>query len=708
MFTKNDLRKRAKRFLDFRSIAVVGASNNPDRIGGKPLSLLKRLNFDGEVFGVNPKYKMVQGYDCFGAIADLPSGVEMAIVAVQAPLAVDALEELGKKGVQAVTVFTSGFAEVGPQGCGLQRRMREIAYRYGIAINGPNCVGTISFVNRRPATFASSISVYAPGRIGRVALVSQSGGFAPSIWADAMLAGTGFSHMFTTGNEAVLGFGDYLHLLAEDPSTDVVLGYMEGLEDGQEFCSAAEALRRAGKPLVMIKPGRSTDVARVVASHTGQMAGSYEAFQAAFKKHGVIEVDTLDNLTDHARVLSVKGASDPLVIATTSGGVGVYLTDLCEARGVRLAALAEGTEQKLRRLIPEFGTTKNPVDVTAQVVNNSESLKQTLIAISDDENASSVLFVLNGKAEQDKAKELIEIVSSLQNTLKKPLFTAWLGVSNEIRESASAAGINVFNDPARLLSPLGNMARWNVAAKLRRPTLGRRAGDEQGVVSQAMFSYCDGQLLLDEWKGMELLEHYGIQVPRRWSVTSGADLDGRISDIKFPCVVKTLHPVLAHKSRSGGVILNVGSVEELQAAWGTLAERGATTVIVEEQVSSLGPELVVGVSSDPTFGQRVVVGAGGVNTNEEGDFITILPPFNEEYLETSLRALRIWPDLDKLLEMSPYCLQWIYKTVEALCRLQSVEHEYVVEIECNPLLVHATGLMAVDVLAIGSNPTRSH
>jgi acetyltransferase len=703
MFTKQDLRQRARRFLDFRSVAIVGASDNPDRIGGKPLSLLRRLGFDGEVVGVNPKYDTVQGYRCVASIADLPAGIELAIVAVQAPVAVDALEQLGKKGVQAASVFTSGFAEVGSEGAALQRRMREVAYQYGIAVNGPNCVGTISFVNRRPATFASSISVFAPGKIGRVALVSQSGGFAPSIWADAMLSGTGFSHMFTTGNEAVLGFDDYLLLLAEDPDTDIVLGYMEGLEDGQGFCVAAEALRRAGKPLVLIKPGRSSEVARVVASHTGQMAGSYEAFRAAFRKHGVIEVETLESLTDHGRVLSETGAADPLAIATTSGGVGVYLTDLCQSAGVRLAKLAEPTEVKLRKLIPAFGTTKNPVDVTAQVVNNSASLKQTLAAISEDDDTKSVLFVLNGKAEPDKAEEAIEIISGIQASISKPLFTAWLGVSNQIRERAFERGINVFNDPARLLLPLGNLRRWKETLGLRRDAAVERphAAPSAMVTTRDMFSACDGQLVMDEWVGMELLDHYGVKAPRRWRINSDADFDRQVAQVIFPCVMKLLKPTVAHKSRMGGVITNIHSRDDLLAAWRALVARGATAAIVEEQISSAGLELVIGVANDPTFGQRVIVGAGGVNTNEEGDFITIIPPLSRDYVESSLRDLRIWPRLDASRQEFPLFVDWVYEAMNALCRLQSIEREHAAEIECNPFLMSADGLVAVDVLVIG-------
>jgi acyl-CoA synthetase (NDP forming) len=703
MFTKKDLRNRARRFLDFRSIAVIGASVDPDRIGGKPLLLLRRLEFDGEVFGVNPKYDCVQGYKCVHSIADLPAGVELAIIAVQAPLVIESLEELGKKGVQAAVVFTSGFAEAGPDGIELQRRMRELAYKYGIAVNGPNCVGTISFVNRRPATFASSISVFAPGKIGRVALVSQSGGFAPSIWADAMLAGTGFSHMLTTGNEAVLGFGDYLHLLADDPDTDLVLGYIEGLEDGQEFCAAAEALRRAGKPLVLIKPGRSAEVARVVASHTGQMAGNYEAFRAAFHKHGVIEVETLESLIDHARVLSERGAIDPLAIATTSGGVGVYLTDLCQSIGVDLAKLSESTECKLRKLIPDFGTTKNPVDITAQVVNNSASLKQALIALSDDDDVKTVLFVLNGKAETDKAKEVIDIVSDVQTSVKKPLFTAWLGVSSDIRDMASEGGLNIFTDPARLLPPLGSLRRWKKAAGLRRNAFeALPQATQAGTITAADMSRTDeGQLLLDEWKGMELVERYAVKVPRRWHIDEQDSFERQAKDVAYPCVIKILKPTVAHKSRLGGVITNIQSNEDLRAAWSTLKVRGATAAIVEEQVKSTGPELVIGVAGDATFGQRIVIGSGGVNTNEKRDFVTILPPLSREYLESSLRELRVWQGLSAAEERVAEYIGWIYETIESLCTLQSTEQKYVAEIECNPLLIHASGLIAVDVLAIG-------
>ncbi len=704
MFTKNDLRERARRFLDFKSVVVVGASDNPERIGGKPLSLLRRFGFEGEVFGVNPKYDEVQGYKSVRSISDLPSGVEFAIIAVPAPAVVEALEELGKKGLQAAAVFTSGFAEAGAAGIELQRRMRELAYRYGIAVNGPNCVGTISFVNKRPATFASSISVLAPGKIGRVALVSQSGGFAPSIWADAMLAGTGFSHVFTTGNEAVLGFGDYLHLLADDPDTDVVLGYIEGLEDGQEFCSAAEALRRAGKPLVLIKPGRSEDVARVVASHTGQMAGHHEAFRAAFAKHGVIEVETFESLIDHARVLSEPGAVDPLAIATTSGGVGVYLTDTCQSHGVELAKLSEATEVRLSKLIPDFGTTKNPVDVTAQVVNNSASLKQALLALADDDVTNTILFVLNGKAEEDKAREVVEIVGGIQKTVRKPIFTSWLGVPQNIQQMATAGGMKLFSDPARLIPPLGNLRRWKRELSVRRDAYETFPRSQGAAIIEPddLSRDSEGEVLLDEWQGMALAEKYMLNVPKRWRIDADRPFEMQGADVTFPCVIKLLKPTVAHKSRMGGVIAGIRNVAELEKAWEQLRTIGATAAIVEEQVQGSGLELVVGVATDVTFGQRIVLGAGGVNTNEEDDFVTLIPPVSEEYVRSSMEKLRLWKRIENEGAMVAQVVTWATDTIGKMCVLQLAEKGTLAEVECNPLLVTDRGLIAVDVLAIGA------
>lgn len=709
MYTKNDLRNRAKRFLDFKSVVVVGASDNPERIGGKPLSLLRRFEFKGEVFGVNPKYDEVQGYKSVRSISDLPSGVEFAIIAVPAPAVVEALEELGKKGLQAAAVFTSGFAESGPAGIALQRRMRELAYQYGIAVNGPNCVGTISLVNKRPATFASSISVLAPGKIGRVALVSQSGGFAPSIWADAMLAGTGFSHVFTTGNEAVLGFGDYLHLLADDPDTDVVLGYIEGLENGQEFCAAAEALRRAGKPLVLIKPGRSEEVARVVASHTGQMAGHHEAFQAAFAKHGVIEVETFESLIDHARVLSEPGAVDPLSIATTSGGVGVYLTDICQSHGVELAKLSEATEKRLSKLIPDFGTTKNPVDVTAQVVNNSASLQEALVTLADDDVTRTILFVLNGKAEEDKAREVIDIVGAVQKSVKKPIFTSWLGVPSNIQQMATAGGMKLFSDPARLIPPLGNLRRWQRERMARREAQGPQSPKKSDPIIKFadMSRDVDGSILLDEWQGMALARKYGIGVPKCWRIEAGLPLEQQASRITYPCVIKLLKPTVAHKSRMGGVVAGIQNIGELKAAWERLQTIGATAAIVEEQIKNLGLELVIGVSTDVTFGQRIVLGAGGVNTNEEGDFVTLIPPVSEEYVRSSLEKLRLWKRIEGEKLLAAEITAWTADAISKLCELQAAEKDHLAEIECNPLLITDGGLFAVDFLAIGVEQTKS-
>jgi acetyltransferase len=701
-FTKIDLRERARRFLDFRNVAVVGASDDPSRIGGKPLTLFRTYGFTGEVYGVNPKYKEVQGYACVPTVDALPNGIELAIVAVAAPLVPETLESLGRKGVQAATVFSSGFAEIGPEGVQLQRRMTEVALRYGIAVNGPNCVGTLSFTHGRPATFSSSLAVLSPGKVGRVALVSQSGGFATNIWADAVLAGAGFSHLFSTGNEAVLGFGDYLMMLAEDPDTDVVLGYVEGVADGVTFCAGAEALRRAGKPLALLKSGRSAEVAPVVASHTGQMAGNHEAYRAAFRKHGVIEVETLEDLIDHARLLPHRNLSDPISIATTSGGTGIYLADLCVASGVKMATLSAKTEKRLHEIVPSFGTTKNPVDLTAQVVNDSAGLERALVAMLEDEETRSLLFVLIGKAEEDKAREVVDIVSRVQRQTNMQVPIAWLGVPQAIRAMGSKGGLDVFSDPARVIKPLSSMRRWTAQRELRRePPPADAPGAKPTLQPERFVRSAEGLRVLDEWDGLALLERYGLDVPSRWRIESGRPFDEQAHSITFPCVAKRLAPVVLHKTRVGGVVTNIRSMPELRAAWGQLQAGGATAAIVEEQVQSIGPELLLGIAHDATFRQRLVIGGGGVYTNDENDFVTLIPPLDPEYVESALRGLRIWRRLEVAMQKAPALLSWIYDAAQALCRLHASEGHALAEIECNPVLITVKGLVPVDAVAIG-------
>jgi acyl-CoA synthetase (NDP forming) len=263
-------------------------------------------------------------------------------------------------------------------------------------------------------------------------------------------------------------------------------------------------------------------------------------------------------------------------------------------------------------------------------------------------------------------------------------------------------GLDVFTDPARVIQPLSSMRHWKVASALRReppPVNGARG---KGTVKPAeIVRSAEGLSVLDEWDGMALLERYGIAVPLRWRIEANRSFDEQVRRVTFPCVAKRLAPVVLHKSRVGGVATNIRSLEELRHAWSHLQSNGAISAIVEEQVQSMGPELVLGVAYDATFNQRLVVGGGGVYTNDENDVVTLIPPLSAEYVESALRGLRIWRRLEAAREKVPTLYSSIYDAARRLCELHAAEGHALKELECNPVLITIRGLVAVDAVAIG-------
>ncbi len=376
--------------------------------------LLKKYGFDGKIFGLNPKYETVQGVPCFAEPEDLPEPVDVAIFCLSGERLRQMLPRLKQKGIKGVVVFSAGFGESGEDGKALQAWLSAYARDNDIAIVGPNCVGQISFSTRRSLTFANPMLVFPRMEPGRIALLSQSGGVAGNIWADAVLGGARFSHVLSTGNEADLSFADFLEYLVDDPETDAVLGYIEGLHSGPAFCAAARRMQERNKPLVLMRVGRSAMGQDTISSHTGQMSSDDAGYEAAFDRYGVIRARSLQDLNDYARVLSLDGLRPKVTVVTTSGGVAVYVADLCAEYGVELSTLSAATEARLAEFVPSFGRVRNPVDLTAQVVNDAQILEKSLRTLLDDPETGVLLFLLAGKGTKEQSEQAIAMFTKLQ------------------------------------------------------------------------------------------------------------------------------------------------------------------------------------------------------------------------------------------------------------------------------------------------------
>lgn len=678
--------------LDPASIAVVGASDNPERIGGRPLRILAERGFTGPVYPVNPKYRTVQGATAYPDIASLPDGVEMYVIAVAAQAAVDALEQAAERGAKAAVVFAGGFAETGEEGARLQRRMRDIARDAGMALVGPNSLGVASFANRAYGTFATTLATMPPIEAGSIALVSQSGGTAFNLLTEAYWTGARFSHIIATGNEAGTTFPDYLRYLATDDATSAVIGYMEGIADGSEMAEALAALQDAGKPVFMLKVGASERGSRSVASHTAQFSGDDSAFDALFDRFGVVRIDTMDDVVDVARALTLNTPAEGIAVATNSGGSAVYQSDMCERHGVLLADLPEETTKALAERLPSFAGLVNPVDFTPQVLTDHELLGDTVRILDASEAVDTLLVFLGSMG--DISPQLTSILARTSKELRKPLVLSWLGVSDRVRVAAAEAGLVVAADPARVLRGLG------LARKGRRTiTEAPGFGPPPEQVDAAALEIPAGAGLGEETT-MALLDQLGLPTPRRASVTSRDEAVSAAEQVGYPCVLKLVEPFMAHRAKVGAVVTGLADQAQLEAAYDKMvSEFGMTRALVVEQVPP-GAELIVGVLSDRTFGTRAVIGAGGVWANEVDDARTLVPPFGAAYVEHELRRLKLAARLAETADLRTVAVA----TAKVLTALDAaIRRGGIREIECNPVRVGPDGFVVLDALAFGED-----
>lgn len=691
------LRNSPAALFDFESVVVVGASDDPTRIGGAPIFLLRKYGYPGSIYGLNPKRKSAQGVPCYAHPHELPGKVDAAIFCVSAAQLRDLLPQLREKGLKAAVIFSAGFRESGADGEQLQQWLADYARAHSIAILGPNCVGQISFATGRSLTFANAFLTLPVFPAGRVALLSQSGGVATNIWADALLAGTRFSHVVTTGNEADLGFDDFLDYLADDDATDVVIGYIEALKDGPGFCRSAAKLRSRGKALVLLKVGVSDAGRDAVSSHTGGLSSDDSGYQAAFDRYGAIRARTLEELNDFARVFSLGTMRPSITAATTSGGAGVYVADLCAELGIAMSTLSAQTEAALSTIVPSYGRVRNPVDLTAQVVNDISILRSSLEILLADPQTGILLFLLSGKGTPEQSAQVIEVMTAVQSQTDKKIVLCWLGVAEEVRRRGSDAGLVVYQDAARFLRPLRHYFDMQaaIAAGPPPPSDWPRAAP---VAKLPLQQGPDGRPLLSERDSMARLRAAGVDCPAQWSVRSLAELDDVASRIPYPCVLKIVEPVVAHKSDVGGVILGIRNAGELRGAFEDMARRlGAREVLVAEQVPA-GQEVIVGCQRDETFEMRVTLGAGGVWTNIVADAVTLVPPFDEASIRDGLSRLKLWAVLNGARGQQRCDIDALVRTVTGIVQAAWEMNGTLREFECNPVIVTADRAVAADAI----------
>ena len=683
-----------------RSVAIIGASEDPTRIGGRPLRYLKESGFRGEVWPVNPRRDRVQGLEARPDIAEVPGPIDVAVVAVTAGKALETVEACAEHGVGAAVVFTSGFAETGAAGAARQRRLGEIARSSGMRILGPNCLGVYNAATGFFATFTTTLDIHRP-RPGPVAIVSQSGAYGSHLGLLARRRRIDVGLWVTTGNECDVTVSECIAWMTARPEIEVVAAYAEGMHDGDALLASLDAARARGKSVFFTKTGRSEVGAEAARSHTAVLAGADAVFDSMLSRHGIVRTDSTEEMLDAAYAASFGAlpSSRRVGLMTISGGAGVMMADEAAVQGLEVAPMPHPVQSRLKEML-SFCTPRNPVDITAQVFNAPHLVGAFLDAMLDEGDYAAVVIFFTYVASVDfMAKPILDaIAGARERHADRPILMVMVG-SDEAIAPYEALNVPVFEDPVRAVRTVSALAR--VREGLARGPIARAdtAAHPPGA------SYTGGRL--DEREALGLLESWGIPVVDTRVASSAEEAARAAGAFDAPVAMKILSPDIEHKTEAGGVALGIApenAAEEHDALVARARTHDANAEIRGTLVAPMirGIECILGMRRDPVFGPVVMVGSGGVLAELIGDVAFRKAPIDRAEARRMIAELRGAGVLEGVRGRPRCDIDALADAVAALSRFAATHAEVVESVDVNPFVVlpEGEGGMAVDALIV--------
>jgi acetyltransferase len=688
-------------FFSPRGIALIGASADPYKLGYGLARNLVQCNFQGVIHFVNPKGGSLLGHPMYPSVLDLPDPVDMAIVLIPAPGVADVLKDCATRGIQAVIVASGGFRETGVYGAGLESNLLEIARHSGIRILGPNCIGLLDTHLPLDATFLPP-----PGPPpGDVAFISHSGAICAAVIDWARGQGFGLSRLVSLGNQADVNETDVLAPVAEDHFTRVLTLYLEGVSDGQRFVKEARKITHR-KPIVALKVGRYPSGQRAAASHTGALAGQENAFNAAFRRAGVIRADTSEELFDWARALAwcplPKGRA--IAILTSAGGPGVTAADALEMNGMSLAVLSPETRVKLEQLLPPAASLNNPVDMLASA--SPEQFAACLQVLLEDCGVNGVLVVTPPPPMHTAGAVAKTMIPVIHNS-DKPVTIALMGerLIQEAVEHFRAARVPEYRFPERAASALAVLAQRAEFLEQERYSQTDVVGSDKETVYKLLKSRNQTAGFLNAKEISLILQAYHLpDVPLRLAISSDEAVKFA-HEVGFPVVMKIASPDISHKSDVGGVMLNLVDTEAIVLGYKKILSNVTTTypnAIIEgvyiQRMIPAGQEVILGAIQDAQFGPMVMFGSGGVEVEGLKDVAFALAPVTNQDAEWMLENTWAGRRLHGFRNLPPADRQAVLNAIKQLGQL-AADFPQLTEIEINPLHVFpvSQGTAALDV-----------
>ncbi len=693
-------------FFAPRSIAVIGAAREPGKLGYNVLSNLLQYGYKGEVYPINPKATEILGLKCYPTVGDVPGAIDLAVVVVPNKLVPDVIKQCGEKGVKGAVIISAGFKEAGLEGVKLERQVVATAREYGIRIVGPNCLGIIDTVQPMDVSFAAGI----PPR-GDIAFMSQSGALCTAILDWSLAHGVGFSRFVSLGNKADVDEVDLLEAWDGDPNSKVIIAYVEGLRDGRRFMDIARRVTQR-TPVIAVKSGNTEAGSRAVSSHTGSLAGSNRAYDAAFHQVGLLRAASIQDLFDYAIAFAYQPVlkGNRIAIVTNAGGPAIMATDALENAGLKLASLSPETVDYLQAHLPEAANTYNPIDVLGDALADRYALG--IEAALKDPNVDGLVVILTPQV-MTRIEETAREIARLSKLYAKPVVGCFMG---EVKVSA---GIRILTEekvpnypfPERAAAAL--RAMYDYRQWIERPPLAieQFQVDQEAVRQTFARVREDGRNTLGDAEARAIAEAYGLRVPKSKLAATPEEAVQFAEEIGYPVVMKIASPDILHKSDIGGIKVGVMGAANVRDAFDLLIYRATRYmpdaqiwgVQVQEMVTG-AKETIIGMNRDPQFGPMIMFGLGGIYVEVLRDVTFRIAPLSEQEAREMVAEIRSYHLLQGVRGERPADIDAI---VDCILRISQLVTDFpeIVELDINPLLVReaGAGAVAVDMRLVLSN-----
>lgn len=687
-------------FFTPKSVAVIGASREPGKVGHDILKNLIDTGFEGPIYPVNPKADEVLGLQAHPDMASIPAdSVDLAVIVIPSKYVLAAIDQCAEKGVKGVIIISAGFKEAGPEGVALEKQLTAKCKEHGIRCIGPNCLGVISTPHKLNASFAADTP-----HTGNIAFFSQSGALGTAILDISIGEEIGLSQFISFGNKADVDETDLLQALCGDDDTRVILGYLEGVKHGGRFMDMAKQVTKQ-KPVIVLKSGRTAAGARAASSHTGTLAGADRAFNCAFEQCGILRAQTAQDIFDWAIALANQSPpkGNRVVIVTNAGGPGIIATDAIENSQLTMTSLTPEVIEKLRQSLPPTANVYNPVDVLGDA--KADRYKLALDLVVDDPNVDAILILITPQTSTEVA-ETARVIGEVASRTDKPIITSLMGIPAmaEGKEILKECHVPNYEFPERAVSALNVLYRYSQwLQKPEEPVKTFEADKErvQTVIDRIML---EGRTTLGEQDARELLEAYGIRVPRSILAKTLDEACKAAEQVGFPVVMKISSPDILHKSDVGGVRVGLKDRKEVALAFFEIINNAVQKVpdsdirgvLVQEMVKG-GKEVILGMSRDAQFGPMLMFGLGGIYVEVLKDVTFGIAPVTASVAREMIDDIRA---VGLLRGVRGEAASDINAIVDAMQRLSQLvtDFPYLAEADVNPLKVFETGqgVLAVD------------